>query len=86
MVESERGDPGEGCPGVGEEPEVAEFESSMGCLLHTDYRKKKGMREQGHRPHDYTLPPLFYLFCTHPSLYPSIYLPTDSPNLASLPR
>ena len=35
-IESERGDPGEGCPGVGEESEVAEFESSMGCLLDTD--------------------------------------------------
>ena len=42
MVESKRGDPGEGCPGVGEEPEVAEFESSMGCLLHTDYREGNG--------------------------------------------
>ena len=75
MVESERGDPGEGCPGVGEESEVAEFESSMGCLLHTDYWKKKGMREQGHRPHDYTLPPsstssVPILLCTHLSIHP----------------
>ena len=85
MVESERGDPGEGCPGVGEESEVAEFESSMGCLLHTDYRKKKGMREQGHRPHDCPSPSLLYPSFSVPT-YLSIYLPTDSPNLASLPR
>ena len=85
MVESERGDPGEGCPGLGEESEVAEFESSMGCLLHTDYRKKKGMREQGHRPHDCPSPSLLYPSFSVPT-YLSIYLPTDSPNLASLPR
>ena len=46
MVESERGDPGEGCPGVGEGSEVAEFESSMGCLLHTDYREGNGCNKE----------------------------------------
>ena len=46
MVESERGDPGERCPGVGEESEVAEFESSMGCLLHTDYREGNGCNKE----------------------------------------
>ena len=38
-VESKCGDSSEGCAGVGEEPEIAEFESSLGGLLDTNCRE-----------------------------------------------